>query len=261
MVILEAKNVVYEGFHVRQLYYPYRLWATKVKKPIRLVFSIYSNKVFRLFEYEFENINDYSSIKLVQSKNYSLQDTSITIEELQNVKQIVEVKYDDNMSDEKSPPFIQADSFDRVISLLENMYDNSMNDEEVAELMHFGSNLSNGRPAFRQSQYYINAGRYLGLFEKEKNGDKQTVSCLIKLGKKVYKLQYKDRQLQLVSLVLEHQIFNEFFNYVINNGDVPNKELVKKRMRELNVCQESQIDRKATSVRGWLYWMFNLIEL
>ena len=261
VVILEAKNVVHEDFHVRQLYYHYRLWATKVKKPIRLVFSIYANKIFRLFEYEFENINDYSSIKLVQSKNYSLQDTSITIEELQNVKQNVEVKYDDNMSDKKFPPFIQADSFDRVISLLENMYDNPMNDEEVAKLMHFGSNLSNGRPTFRQSQYYINAGRYLGLFEKQKDEDKRTVSCLTKLGKKVYKLQYKERQLQLVSLILEHQLFNEFFDYVINNGDVPNKRLIKTRMRELNVCQESQIDRRATSVRGWLYWIFNLIEL
>ncbi|MEG0978230.1 MAG: type II restriction endonuclease, partial [Bacilli bacterium] len=252
VVILEAKNVVHEDFHVRQLYYPYRLWATKVKKPIRLVFSIYSNKIFRLFEYEFENINDYSSIKLIQSKNYSLQDTSITIEELQSVKQKTKIKYDDNMLDEKLPPFIQADSFDRVISLLENMYDNPMNDEEVAELMHFGSNLSNGRPSFRQSQYYINAGRYLGLFEKQKDEDKHVVSCLSKLGKKVYKLQYKERQLQLVSLILEHRIFNELFDYVINNGDIPNKELVKDRMRELNVCQESQIDRRSTSVRRWL---------
>lgn len=51
VVIMEAKNVVHEDFHVRQLYYPYRLWRSRVKKPIRLVFSVYSNMIYRLFEY------------------------------------------------------------------------------------------------------------------------------------------------------------------------------------------------------------------
>ena len=45
VVILEAKNVVHPDFHVRQLYYPYRLWDNKVNKNIRLVFSIYSNQI------------------------------------------------------------------------------------------------------------------------------------------------------------------------------------------------------------------------
>lgn len=53
VVIMEAKNVVHPDFHIRQLYYPYRLWRTRVKKPIRLVFSVYSNMIYRLFEYRF----------------------------------------------------------------------------------------------------------------------------------------------------------------------------------------------------------------
>ncbi len=53
VVIMEAKNVVHEDFHIRQLYYPYRLWKNKVNKPIRLVFSVYSNMIYRLFEYRF----------------------------------------------------------------------------------------------------------------------------------------------------------------------------------------------------------------
>ena len=69
VVIMEAKNVVHSDFHVRQLYYPYRLWRTRVKKPIRLVFSVYSNLIYRLFEYRFADPEDYSSIELVQAKN------------------------------------------------------------------------------------------------------------------------------------------------------------------------------------------------
>lgn len=261
VVILEAKNVVHKDFHVRQLYYPYRLWSKRVKKTIRLVFSIYSNKIFRLFEYKFEDINDYSSIKLVQTQNYSLQDTSISIEELKDIKRNTVIKYDDNMNNKDLPPFIQADNFDRIISLLENMYDNPMNDEEIAELMHFGVNFNNNKPVYRQSQYYYNAGKYLGLFEKVRDLEKGTTSCLTKLGRTIYKLQYKERQLRLVSLILEHKIFNEFFDYVINNGDIPDKNIVRHRMRELNVCNESQIDRRATSVRKWLCWIFNLTKL
>ena len=262
VVIMEAKNVVHPDFHVRQLYYPYRLWKTKVNKPIRLVFSIYSNKIYRLFEYEFTDINDYSSIKLIKNKNYSLQDTEITLEELIEVSNETRVKYTDNQNNKNLPPFVQADSFERIISLLENMYDNPMNDEEIAELMHFGFNFSNNKPVYRQSQYYYHAGKYLGLFEKIKTEENEAKSVLTSLGKKIYKMQYKQRQLKLVSLILEHQIFSEFFDLIVENfGELPEKEIIQKRMRELNVCNESQIVRRSQSVRCWLKWIFNLIKL
>lgn len=262
VVIMEAKNVVHPDFHVRQLYYPYRLWKTKVNKPIRLVFSIYSNKIYRLFEYEFTDINDYSSIKLINSKNYSLQDTEITLEELIDVRKVTPIKYDDNQKNKNLPPFIQADSFDRVISLLENMNDNPMNDEEIADLMHFGSNLSNGKPVFRQSQYYYNAGKYLGLFKKIRTEENEVRAVLTSLGRKIYKMQYKERQLKLVSLILEHQIFAELFDMIIENfGELPENRIIQERMRELNVCNDGQIARRSQSVKGWLKWIFNLTRL
>lgn len=34
VVLLEAKNIVHEDFNVRQLYYPYRLWHSRINKPI-----------------------------------------------------------------------------------------------------------------------------------------------------------------------------------------------------------------------------------
>lgn len=262
VVIMEAKNVVHPDFHVRQLYYPYRLWKTKVNKPIRLVFSIYSNKIYRLFEYNFTDINDYSSIKLIKSKNYSLQDTEITLEELIDVRKVTPIKYDDNQKNKNLPPFIQADSFDRIISLLENMNDNPMNDEEIADLMHFGSNLSNGKPVFRQSQYYYNAGKYLGLFKKIRTEENEVRSVLTSLGRKIYRMQYKERQLKLVSLILEHQIFAELFDMVIENfGELPENRIIQERMKELNVCNDGQIARRAQSVKGWLKWIFNLTRL
>ena len=250
VVIMEAKNVVHDDFHIRQLYYPYRLWKTRVSKPIRLVFSIYSNQIYRLFEYRFRELEDYSSIELVKSKNYSLQDTEISLDELIAVRKETAITTDDNM-DNTDIPFIQANSMDRIINLLENMYENPMTSQQIAELMDFLP---------RQSDYYFNAGKYIGLFEK-KTDDKQVVVELTALGNRVFKLNYKERQLKLVSLILEHKIFAHFFDTVIESGELPDTADIEKMMRELNVCNEPQINRRASSVYGWLKWIFNLTKL
>ncbi|WP_096273377.1 type II restriction enzyme [Paucisalibacillus globulus] len=252
VVILEAKNVVYPDFHIRQLYYPYRLWQKRVKKPIRLVFSVYSNMIYRLFEYEFQSLEDYSSIQLVKERNYSLQDTEINNEELLEVYHKTNVKTDDNMNN-TDIPFVQADSFERVISLLEHLYENCMTTDDIAELMQFKD---------RQSYYYFNAGKYLRLFEKTNDENTgKVVAQLTSLGERIYKLNYKARQLSLVKLILEHKIFHEFFIDIYNNGEFPSKEIVKSKMREYNVCGESQIDRRSGSVLSWLKWIFTLSKV
>lgn len=251
VIIMEAKNVVHEDFHVRQLYYPYRLWKKRVSKPIRLIFSVYTNMIFRLFEYRFKDDNDYSSIELVRSKNYSLQDTSIDINDLLNVRKNTDVCCSDNQNDCKIP-FIQANSFERVISLLENLKDGPMSTTQIAELMEFD---------VRQSDYYYNAGAYIGLFKK-KEEDKQKKVFLTKLGEEVFSLNYKERQLKFVELILKHRIFADCFDLIINNGgEMPDKKYIENLMRKYNVCNEGQIERRASSVQGWLKWIFNLINL
>lgn len=251
VVILEAKNVVHPDFHIRQLYYPYRLWASKVDKPIRLVFSIYSNQIYRLFEYKFEDKDNYSSIRLVKYKNYSLQDTDIALNELYDVYSDVKVIYDDNQNN-TSIPFIQANSFERIISLMEILFEEDKNTEEIADIMQFD---------LRQSDYYYNAGKYLGLFEKKDiEEDEKIVKkvFLSKLGKDTVKLRYKERQLKLVSLILEHEIFNRLFIKVYNSGELPTKEEIQNIMRENNVCNDGQIVRRSSSVYSWIKWIFNL---
>ena len=251
VIILEAKNVVHDDFHVRQLYYPYRLWKNKVSKPIRLIFSVYTNMIFRLFEYRFENEKDYSSIKLVKTKNYSLQDTSITINDLIEVRKDTNAIYSDDQKKYKIP-FIQANSFERVISLLENIKGNPMTTDQIAELMDFDK---------RQSDYYYNAGAYIGLFIKKKEENQMKV-FLTKLGEEVFGLNYKKRQLRFVALILKHQIFADCFDRIIDSsGDMPDKTFITELMRKYNVCNEGQIARRASSVQGWLKWIFNLSRL
>ena len=61
-------------------------------------------------------MDNYSSIELVRTKSYSLENTNITLEEIKKIYSSVE-EYQitqDNMT-ETDIPFIQADNFERVI--------------------------------------------------------------------------------------------------------------------------------------------------
>lgn len=257
VVIIEAKNVIHPDFHVRQLYYPYRLWKNRVKKPIRLVFSIYSNQIFRLLEYKFNDLNNYSSIELVQEKNYTLQDTKITTEDLFKVYKDTKVTIDDNMEVYKTP-FVQADSFERIISLIDCLKEEDMSSGKMADIMQFD---------IRQSGYYFNAGKYLGIFEKYdgEEFDEETSQWnkvrkirLTKKGLEIAKMNYKPRQLELVKLILKHKIFNELFFETHSTDKLPKKNDIEHLMRKYNVCDEGQIGRRAGSVSSWLKWIFKL---
>lgn len=255
VVILEAKNVVRSDFHIRQLYYPYRLWKNKVNKPIRLVFLIYSNQIYRLFEYRFTDIKNYSSIELVRTKNYSLQDTDISLLDLYNVYENTHVNYDDNMK-KSNTPFIQANSFEKLISILEILCEESKTKDEISNIMQFD---------LRQAGYYFNAGKYLGLLKKilvkeEAEGKIRnfTKICLTSLGKEVMKLNYKERQLKLVSFILEHKIFRKLFFITYDGGKMPDKKEIIKIMKKNNVCGDGQIERRSSTVESWLKWIFSL---
>lgn len=261
VVIMEAKNVVNNDFHIRQLYYPYRLWRSRVNKPIRLVFSVYSNQIFRLQEYIFTDINNYSSIQLVKENYYSLEDTEISIEDLFEVYKSTKVETDDDMKHklQDDAPFIQADSFERVISLLEALNKDDLTTSEIAEVMEFN---------IRQSDYYYNAGKYLGIFEKytdsedtDEDGNKLIKIRLTKLGKSIVKKSYKDRQISLVELMFKHKIFSELFFELYSTGKIPSKQKIQEKMRKYNVCNEGVVVRRSGSVMGWLNWIYSLLNI
>ncbi|MBQ5152425.1 type II restriction enzyme [Macrococcoides caseolyticum] len=252
IVIVEAKNIVNSDFHVRQLYYPYRLWDTIVSKPIRLVFAVYTNKIFRLYEYRFKDIQDISSIELVKYKLYSIDSTDIQMDEIKAIHEKTKIETDDNMSHfnkSNKVPFIQADSFDKVISLIENLYDNPMNKFEVAE------EVLNVDP--RQSDYYFNAARYIGLLKKNSKGE----MILTPLSEKMMKMSYKQRVVIMLQQIFKHKIFYESFEQYINTDNLPSQLEIIEKMRDYNVCSEKVINRRSKSVISWLNWIIDLPKI
>ncbi len=245
VIIMEAKNVLHDDFHVRQLYYPFRKYQLYIKKPIRLVFSQYTDMTYYLYEYEFTDPDNYSSLNLLRREAYTFEDTRITSSEIWQVWQKTPVKSSDNQA-HTSVPFIQADRFDRVISLLERLSgadNNTMTTDEITQFMGTTQ---------RQAAYYPAAGQYLGLFERKSRGETR----LSTRGKRIVKCGRRERQLALIELMFEHEIFHVLFESFYKSGSLPDISDVETTMLRLNVCNAgATAHRRAQSVLSWLRWI------
>lgn len=254
VVILEAKNVLHSDFNVRQLYYPFRKYYSFVTKPIRLVFSQYTNLTYHLFEYTFEDPSDYNSISLVNTASYTFEDTRITLDELQELCSHTQVIFDDVPSNScKNIPFPQADKIDRIFSLLEfllSKMDYSAQTSEIAEYMGVVE---------RQASYYPSAAEYLGFVKREPNITRLSSNGKLLLGKK-----RRERLLGFAEAIFKHKIFNELFIETIKCGCFPDKNQIIAKMEKLKVLGDNPssqtLFRRSSTVAAWLRWVFELAE-
>ena len=60
----------YEDFMIGQFYYPYRTCCNNINKETKFIYLEYTGNVYSLYEYEFQELNNYNSISLVKQKNY-----------------------------------------------------------------------------------------------------------------------------------------------------------------------------------------------
>lgn len=239
--LFEAKRDISEDFLVRQLYYPYRVWQNRVTKPVKPIFLVYSNGIYHLYEYEFKNPDEYSSLQLVKQKNYSIEDTEITIEDI--VKVLERVKLE---SEPQYVPFPQADSFERIINLCELLNGKDYDREMITQKYAFD---------VRQTSYYVAAGVYLGLI-------KPRSFKLTDKGIAILQLNYKKRQLEYCKLILSHKAFHKVAKLYFERGQMPEKGEIVDIMRDSNlyhVESESTYRRRASTVKAWVEWISGLI--
>ncbi len=247
LTIFEAKRDLSKDFLVRQLYYPYRVWERKVTKKVKPVFLIYSNGIYRMYEYAFENPNEYNSLVLVKQQNYSLEDTEISLNDIQTI--MTTVKY----VDEPKVSFPQADVFERVINLCELLNEHDMTRDNVTEKYDFDA---------RQTNYYTDAARYLGLLEKARN-NKVVKYSLTPSGKKILNMCFKKRQLALCELILSHKVFNDVLKLYFSHGVMPEKCEIVGLMKEsklYNVNSDETFGRRASTIKNWIDWIVGLIN-
>lgn len=115
-LLIEAKLYDATDFIARQLYYPYRLWSSKLfNKEVIPILMTYSNStnIFSFFIYKFDDISNYNSIRLLEQKNYAIAPEIISHEDVSQVFQSITI-----ISEPEEIPFPQADKFERVVDLL-----------------------------------------------------------------------------------------------------------------------------------------------
>jgi hypothetical protein len=72
VVLIEAKNSKTKNTIIRQIFYPYRQWQQCTEKQIKTIFFEKRDDYYSLWQFEFQNPNDYNSIILTKSQRYEI---------------------------------------------------------------------------------------------------------------------------------------------------------------------------------------------
>lgn len=247
LYLVEAKKHLALDFNVRQLYYPYRTWATKVKKPIRPVFMTLANDVFELNEYQFSEPGNYSSIELVASRRYMLSTSCIDKDYLRSLSANVVPSAQDRPSERV--PFPQADNFERVIDLLEFVAEGPRTAEDIATEYEFVP---------RQSDYYFSALRFLGLGELRVNADGSRVRQVTTKGLKISQLPYAEKRLELARILLSVPTIHTVFDAFLRRGAFVNIDEVERIVgleSNRDGISGATVRRRAQTVLAWTKWL------
>lgn len=76
IVLIEAKNFSATNVIIRQLYYPFRQWREHTKKKVVTLFfdKARGEDVYSIWEFEFQDPKNYSSITLVKSGKFRIKE-------------------------------------------------------------------------------------------------------------------------------------------------------------------------------------------
>ena len=150
-------------------------------------------------------------------------------------------------------PFPQADSFERVINICELLNEQELSRNEVTEQYAFD---------VRQTNYYTDAARYLGLLDKRRDGVTPTYT-LSDTGRRILSLNFKQRQFAYCSCILSHKAFGDTLREYFEIGLMPSREAIIRIMRRsnlYNVGSDSTFERRSSTIKGWVNWIVGLIK-
>ncbi|HEV2802344.1 MAG TPA: hypothetical protein VGW12_17865 [Pyrinomonadaceae bacterium] len=246
--VIEAKNTNVEDFLIRQLYYPYRLWAGKTRKDVVPVFMTFSNDIFSFYVYRFTDDSLYNSIELVRRKRYQIGELDIELSDI--VKALAATRIG---SEPDKVPFPQADSFDRIVDLLTRLKgEGVLSRDEITNYYAFDP---------RQTSYYTSAAKYLGLVDSRLDKELGAVFYLTREGAAIMGMkQTRQRNLALVNAILARRVFNRAMRETIDQGSPVTTEQAIAIMQaaRLDNISKSTIPRRASTVTGWINWIVRL---
>jgi hypothetical protein len=244
--VVEAKNFSVDDILIRQLYYPYRLWSSKISKQVLPIFMTFSQDTFSFFKFRFEDPMLYNSLVLESQQDYIIAPEDITLDDIIDVFRRVIIQ--------PAPigvPFPQADSFPRVLDFIGLLFERDLTRDETTENYEFD---------IRQTNYYSDATRYLGFVDKKReNGE--IIYYLTPETRMIMGRRYKAKYLSLVQKILERDVFYNVFEVTLNAGAIPDIPIIKQIMVDCGLIDHynlNTIDRRSKTVRNWINWIIGL---
>jgi len=243
--IFEVKNSISSSFNLRQVYYPFAMWKEVIKKPVRNVFLTHSNNYFDFYEIQFQNDSNISSANLVKHVRYSLgvnvpnkSEFEKALQELSNVTPT-------------GIPFPQADDFDRVIDIVALLIGGPKTKNDLAENYDFDP---------RQSDYYLNAARYLGLVESLD----QSAYGPSELANGIYSKNAQEKNAFLMAILMKVPAVRDLNKIWSTDGAKPSLDKVIQILENLpdtSTLADSTKKRRAQTVISWTSWLRNQLNL
>lgn len=232
IVLLEAKARKMNDFIIRQLYYPYRRFQNlQVNKKIIPVFFTYDNAsdTYNFWIYEFTNLTDYNSIRLVDKLSYKIAtEDEIVLNDIQPIA----ITYKDIIP--------QANDLDKVMELVFKVSEGLIDAKKIAEHFNFDK---------RQSSYYREAAEALGLVNQNKNQYELTAA-----GAHLTSLQAQERNVYFMQVLSNFTLIREGIN-ALKQGRAMNKTYLEKLITEHSNLSDSTIRRRASSLISWYKWI------
>ncbi|MEM7590864.1 MAG: hypothetical protein AAF383_04990 [Cyanobacteria bacterium P01_A01_bin.83] len=232
--LVEAKMGDREDFHLRQIYYPYRMWReTITNKPIKPVFLTYSNGIFALYLYSFAEDTNYHSVRLDKVRKFTFE---------QNPSQITLREIIDEITPHRQEPtnfpFPQADNILKVRDTIDLIASGFTTRDSLAEYWTIDS---------RQGDYYANAAAFLGFVERS-NGEWK----LTNEGFNFRNSAPSVRSIQLAQSLFAHPVFHKAMKIYFETNDYPSKEQVGEIIQEFTTLKGTTPTRRARTVLAWL---------
>jgi len=232
--LIEAKLGARTNFHIRQLYYPLRMWATLLpNKPVSALFLTWSNRCYSLRKFRFDPLDRYHALVASDSVDYYLDEPG----PIPTLEVLLDTTTEEDCS---SLPFPQANDIRRVIDVVDAVAAGVVTRAGIAARFEIDA---------RQADYYANAAAYLGLVQRSAQGFEATP-----IGAQFATLEFTARQTLLLRQLIQRPVFRQTVIHLCATGTFPMHERVAEWVSSASGLTGRTPLRRAATVLAWVRW-------
>jgi len=239
--LVEAKLGNRTNFHVRQLYFPMRMWSALVSdKPVSAAFLTWSNRCVSIRSFRFDPLDLYQSIKPVDRVDYLLDEP----DQIPTMTELIEST--PRCVAPAGIPFPQADDVRRVIDMVDAIGAGVSNRTSIAKRYDFHG---------RQADYYANAAAYLGLLERNAGAFE-----LSRIGQQFWRAPLNRRYEIFLRQMIARPVFRPIAQQFETSGTLPSREEVSEIVSAATSLTGATSMRRARTALSWLRWAHETIQ-